>query len=156
MMFYMGIDPGKSGAIALIAEQRQILELKPFSKDDYKQIMKFYGGHETVCCLEHVAAMPGQGVTSMFSFGENFGWIQGMLEANDVGYQLVRPRVWKKDYSLNDSKQQSTEACRRLFPDVGNRLHRTDGSRKDDDGLAEALLMAEYARRHFGASKSAK
>lgn len=156
MSVYMGIDPGKSGAIAVIGEERQIMELKPFSKDGYKRIMRDYGGYDVVCCLEHVAAMPGQGVTSMFSFGENFGWIQGMLEANDVSYQLVRPRIWKKDYSLNDSKQQSTEACRRLFPDVGNRLHRTDGSRKDDDGLAEALLMAEYARRHFGASKSAK
>ena len=71
------------------------------------------------------------------------------MEALEIGYQLVRPRVWKKDFSLNDSKQQSTEACRRLFPDIGNRMRRTEKSRKDDDGIAEALLMAEYARRHF-------
>lgn len=145
--YYMGIDPGKSGAIAVIDETRVICHLEPFSKETFLALAKYYGERECVCCLEHVAAMPGQGVTSMFSFGENFGWIQGILEARDIAYQLVRPRVWKKDYSLNDSKQQSTEACKRLFPDA--RLYRTGRSRKDDDGLAEALLMAEYARRHF-------
>lgn len=149
MKLYMGIDPGKSGAIAVIGEDRQIWRLFPFDRIAYLGIMQEYAGQDIVCCLEHVASMPKQGVASTFSFGENFGWLQGALEAFGISYQLVRPRVWKKDYSLNDSKQLSTEACRRLFPDIGNRLRRTDKGRKDDDGLAEALLMAEYARRHF-------
>ena len=149
MKYYMGIDPGKSGALAVIGEDRQIWSMAPFDRAAFLRIMAEFTERDIVCCLEHVAAMPGQGVTSTFSFGENFGWLQGALEAMEISYQLVRPRVWKKDFSLNDSKQKSTEACRRLFPDVGNRLRLTETSRKDDDGLAEALLMAEYARRHF-------
>ncbi|MBQ9211121.1 MAG: hypothetical protein IJ153_05410 [Clostridia bacterium] len=149
MKYFIGIDPGKSGAIAVITEERKILELATFSKEAYLKIIGLYSRLDCVCCLEHVASMPGQGVASTFCFGENFGWIQGALEANGCSYQLVRPRVWKKDFSLNDSKQLSTEACRRLFPDVGDRLHKTPKSKKDDDGLAEALLMAEYARRRL-------
>lgn len=149
MEYFIGIDPGKSGAIAVITKDKQIVELASFSKEEYLRILRHYGELDSVCCLEHVASMPGQGVASTFAFGENFGWIQGVMEAMHCSYQLVRPRVWKKDFSLNDSKQLSTEACRRLFPDAGDRLHKTPKSKKDDDGLAEALLMAEYARRRL-------
>lgn len=149
MKYYMGIDPGKSGALAVIREDRRIFEVVPFDREAYLEAAQTYFNLDVICCLEHVAAMPGQGVTSMFSFGENFGWLQGVLEARRIGYQLVRPQVWKKEFSLNSSKQLSSEACRRIFPDAGNWLRRTPKSRKDDDGIAEALLMAEYARRHF-------
>lgn len=149
MKYFMGIDPGKSGALAVISEQRTIIKIRSFDRAAYLEVMREYSGQDIVCCLEHVGAMPGQGVTSMFSFGENFGWLQGALEASGIAYQLARPRVWKKDYSLNDSKQSSVDMCRRIFPDAGNQLRRTEKCRKDDDGIAEALLMAEYARRHF-------
>ena len=100
---------------------------------------------KAVCCLEHVSAMPGQGVTSMFTFGQNFGWIQGILQAFGISYELVRPQKWKKEFSITGDKNTSIAVCKRLFPDVS--LYRSDRCRKEDDNTAEALLMAEYARR---------
>lgn len=96
--------------------------------------------------LEHVGAMPGQGVTSMFSFGENFGYLKGLLEAFEIPYELVRPQRWKKEFGIS-GKNQSVEVCKRLFPGVS--LRRTERCKKDHDGMAEALLMAEFARRHY-------
>ena len=96
--------------------------------------------------LEHVGAMPGQGVTSMFSFGENFGYLKGLLEAFEIPYELVRPQRWKKEFGII-GKNQSVEVCKRLFPGVS--LRRTERCKKDHDGMAEALLMVEFARRHY-------
>jgi len=89
--------------------------------------------------------MPRQGVVSTFNFGSNFGWIQGVLDSFGVSYELVRPAKWKKEFSVTADKNSSIAVCKRLFPHVS--LLRTENCRKDDDGLAEALLMAEYARR---------
>lgn len=97
------------------------------------------------CCLEKVSSMPGQGVASTFTFGMNFGWIKGVLELGEIPYQEIRPQQWKKEFSLNSEKAKSIEVCRRLFPDVD--LKRTPKCRIPHDGIAEALLMAEYARR---------
>ena len=81
----------------------------------------------------------------MFKFGENFGFIQGVLKSLGIPYELVRPQKWKKEFSITADKNTSIEVCKRLFPGVD--LKRTERCRKDDDGIAEALLMAEYARR---------
>ena len=83
----------------------------------------------------------------MFSFGENFGWLQGVLEAFGVSYELVRPLKWKREFSVTADKNSSIAVCKRLFPDVS--LLPTERCRKDNDGMAEALLMAEYARRRL-------
>ena len=69
----------------------------------------------------------------------------GLLKANGIPYQLVRPQKWKKEYSITANKNTSIEVCKRLFPNVS--LLPTERCRKDHDGLAEALLMAEFARR---------
>ena len=99
-----------------------------------------------VACVEKVGAHPGQGVTSMFSFGQSYGFILGVLAALGIGVQLVPPGTWKKEFSLiGKDKAASVEVCKRLFPGVN--LLATDKCRKDSDGMAEALLMAEYARR---------
>ena len=100
-----------------------------------------------MCCLEHVGARPGQGVTSMFSFGENFGFIQGLLTAYSIPFELVRPQKWKKEFSITADKNSSIAVCKRLFPDVS--LLPTARCTKDNDGIAEALLMAEYAKRRL-------
>ena len=100
-----------------------------------------------MCCLEHVGARPGQGVTSMFSFGENFGFIQGLLTAYSIPFELVRPQKWKKEFSITADKNSSIEVCKRLFPDVS--LLATPKCKKPSDGIAEALLMAEYAKRRL-------
>lgn len=100
-----------------------------------------------MCCLEHVGARPGQGVTSMFSFGENFGFIQGLLTAYSIPFELVRPQKWKKEFSITADKNSSIDVCNRLFPDVS--LLATPKCKKPSDGIAEALLMAEYAKRRL-------
>lgn len=142
-MIYIGIDPGKSGAMAIITQFA--IELYPFDPVLYINALARHHEEPCKCCLEHVSAMPKQGVTSTFNFGENFGWIQGILDAFGVSYELVRPLKWKREFSVTSDKNTSIEVCRRLFPDVS--LRRNDRCTKDDDGMAEALLMAEYARR---------
>ena len=84
----------------------------------------------------------------MFHFGENFGWIQGVLESNHIPYELVRPQKWKKEFSITADKNRSVEVCKRLFPELS--LLPTERCKKESDGLAEATLMAEYARRRLG------
>ena len=150
-MKYIGIDAGKKGALAII-DDHGIVGVTVFDEGKYADILGavWNGKGEAICCLEHVGAMPGQGVTSMFSFGENFGFIQGLLKANGIPYELVRPQKWKKEFSITKDKNTSIEVCKRLFPNVS--LLPTDRCRKDHDGLAEAILLAEYARRKLGRS----
>lgn len=142
-MNYIGIDPGKGGALAVITEENALVF--PFDRKSYVNILGAMRGKQAKCCLERVGAMPGQGVTSMFSFGENFGFIQGVLEANGIPYELVTPQKWKREFGVTGDKNSAVSVCHRLFPEVS--LLRTPKSRKADDGMAEALLMAEYARR---------
>ena len=147
-MIYIGIDPGQSGALAIIKDGE--IKLHPFDEQKYINecyLVQNYYKENVKCCLEHVSAMPGQGVTSMFRFGENFGFIQGVLKSFGIPYELVRPQKWKKEFGITADKNTSIEVCKRLFPGVD--LKRTERCRKDDDGLAEALLMAEYARRRL-------
>lgn len=144
-MIYIGIDPGKSGALAVISDDGSV-SVVPFDTETYKATLRYAPG-PTRAVLEHVTAMPGQGVTSMFNFGQNFGYIRGLLEANGIPYELVRPQKWKKEFSITGDKNSSIEVCKRLFPGVS--LKRTEKCRKDDNNIAEALLMAEYARRRL-------
>ena len=146
-MIYLGIDPGKSGALAYITEDGAVNVFK-FDDGLYTYTLRQIAAQgPAVCCLEHVSAMPGQGVTSMFHFGENFGFIQGLLFAYGIRFELVRPQKWKKEFSITGNKNSSIAVCKRLFPDVS--LLPSERCRKDHDGMAEALLMAEYARRRL-------
>lgn len=146
MKTYIGIDPGKSGALALLTKDGQYTVV-PFHESIYVSILKAASGPSSVCCVEKVGAMPGQGVVSMFNFGHNLGYIEGLLQAFDIPYQLVPPQTWKKEFSVTSDKNTSIEVCRKLFPHVC--LLPTSKSRKPSDGMAEAMLMAEYARRRF-------
>lgn len=143
-MIYIGIDPGEKGTMAIIWEWGKI-ELIPFSVDGYKDMMRQCPPMECRCCLERVNAMPKQGVVSMFNFGKNFGFIQGLLTAYSIPYELVTPQKWKKEFQITGDKNSSIAVCKRLFPDVD--LRRTERCKKNDDGAAESLLLAEYARR---------
>lgn len=151
-MIYIGIDPGKNGAIALLGNSPESTIVYPYSAENFIKPLRSmaaawqFSEEKVIACLEHVTAMPGQGVTSMFNFGQNFGYIRGMLEAFQIPYELVRPQKWKKEFGIS-GKNSSVECCKRLFPGVS--LRRTEKCRKDDDGMAEALLMAEYARRRL-------
>lgn len=145
-MIYIGIDPGKDGAMAFISDVASDAVIVPYDPEVYRKVLKEFDSKTAKACLEHVGAMPGQGVTSMFSFGENFGYIRGLMEAYEIPYELVRPQRWKKEFGISD-KNQSIEVCKRLFP--GENLKRTPRCKKEHDGMAEALLMALYARRRL-------
>ena len=79
----------------------------------------------------------GQGVTSMFSFGENFGFIQGLLTACGVPYQLVRPQRWKKEFGIS-GKNESIAVCKRLFPEVSLRRNARCKKRQRRNGRGAA------------------
>lgn len=145
-MFYIGIDPGKNGAIAVLSGDI-IVTKSIFDAEEYSFIIGKYRDLETKCCLERVSAMKGQGVTSMFSFGENYGFIKGLLTANKISFQVVTPKKWKKFFELTKDKNKSIDVCKRLFPGID--LKKTDKCRKDHDGLAEACLLAFYAKKHM-------
>lgn len=146
-MTYIGIDPGKSGALAVIYEDGKAY-VYPFEEETYIEIAQNASSAACIACVEKVGAMPGQGVTSMFTFGKNAGFIEGVLQSLGIPYQLIPPQTWKKEFQLNASKQKSIDVCKKLFPVVS--LLPTEKCRKENDGMAEALLMAEYARRKFG------
>ena len=145
-MIYIGIDPGKKGGVATISDDG----VKVYQWDDQRFIedMRQHANwlDKCVAAVEKVGAMPGQGVTSMFSFGQSYGFILGVLAAFGIPYQLVSPATWKREFGLLKSqKQGSVDVCKRLFPGVS--LLPTDRCRKESDGMAESLLIAEYARR---------
>lgn len=155
-MLYFGIDPGKSGAMAVISDlastaEKPYVRIVPFDEEAYRGVLKFYVEHDYEhiggAVVERVNAMPGQGVTSMFSFGTNYGYIQGLLAAYGIPYELVLPRVWKKAFGVTSDKNTSIEVAKRMFPTVS--FKRTERCRKDDDGAAESALLAAYAKRIF-------
>lgn len=144
---FIGIDPGKSGGIACIDTEDGICYTEPYSDKALIDLCSSASrkGQKVVCCLEKVGAMPGQGVVSMFNFGQSVGYIKGVLESFMIPYQEITPQKWKREFSLTSDKAKSAEVCRKLFPEVS--LLATPKCRKPHDGMTEALLMAEYARR---------
>lgn len=144
-MFYLGIDPGQKGGIAVISEYG--IDVFPYSDDTLKAVAKSLTAVDVRCCLEQVHSMPRQGVSSTFKFGVSYGYIKGVLEARGISYQEIPPQRWKKEFGLNSDKTASIDVCKRLFPGVD--LKATPRCRTDHDGMAEALLMAEYARRRL-------
>ncbi len=143
-MIYMGVDPGQKGAYAMI--DGEWVTVKHWDDLNFARDVRQLSGERVLAAVEKVGAMPGQGVTSMFSFGTSYGFIQGVLAAFEVAYQLVPPRKWKAEFGLlNTEKQASVDVARRLFPWVS--LRPTGRCRKDSDGMSDALLIAEYARR---------
>jgi hypothetical protein len=77
-MIYIGCDPGKNGGLAIL--QGEEVQTFRYDRDTYRCVLSDLRGEKAVCCLEHVGVMPKNGSVSMFHFGENFGWLQGMLE----------------------------------------------------------------------------
>ena len=149
-MIYIGVDPGKNGGYAVIAKSETGQTVKVYPWDDVFFVCEMNAlasmTDGIVAAVEKVGAMPGQGVTSMFNFGKSAGYIEGVLSALGISYQLVMPKRWKAEFTLNGKdKAASIAVCRRLFPDVN--LRPTQRCRKDSDGMAEAVLIAEFAKR---------
>ena len=150
-MTFIGIDPGKSGAMATITEENDgsvsSTSAVLFSESAYRDALDAVGGN-AFAVVENVHSMPKQGVSSSFAFGQNFGWIIGLLYARAIPTELVNPQKWKRMFSCTADKNTSIIVAERLFPRQS--LYATERCRKPHDGIAEALLMAEYGRRIHG------
>lgn len=156
-MIFAGIDPGKTGALAILlpddsVEFLDVPRIKVRGKDvpawstwqdTWAYIMEAPGVTHVI--IEDVASRPGQGVSSMFKFGRTLGFAHAIALSikPTPSIEFVTPSVWKGKLGLlNSSKGASREKAVSLFPGVANRL-----SRVKDDGRAEALLLAHYGRR---------
>ncbi len=97
-------------------------------------------GKEVIAVVEHVNAMPGQGVTSMFNFGQSFGVLKGICSAMQLPMYFVRPAKWKRYFNLiNSEKDASRTKAIQIFPYISERL-----SRKKDSNKADAILIASF------------
>ena len=101
--------------------------------------------NEVKVVIEHVSAMPGQGVTSMFNFGQSFGILKGICSAMNLSMYFVRPVKWKKHFNLiNSSKDASRTKAIEIFPYFSTNL-----SKKKDANKADAILIASYFEETF-------
>lgn len=147
-MIWIGIDPGAKGAMAILGGSDGP-EIIPFDAQEYMERLRALKTEykDCICCIEAVQPIRGNGIIALFKLGQSYGWLLGMLDAIGIPYQPITPQKWKKEFGLTSDKAKSIEVCRRLFPDVI--LKRTERSKKDDDNMAEACLLALYAKRKF-------
>ena len=150
-MLIYGIDPGFTGAIALYWPDTGKLEVHdmPVMKNPKgKTIINPHGvldilaneGGKSLAVIERVASRPGQGVVSVFSFGEGYGHLQMACAASKLPLQYVTPATWKKHFGLSRDKGVSRSLTMQRFPDYASEF-----SRAKDDGRAEAVLIALFA-----------
>ena len=153
-MKIFGIDPGVSGAICVLKEGK-ILEVyeMPTMIDGKKNKRQVNGAEVTNIFLrelndegtvkivvEHVTAMPGQGVTSMFNFGQSFGVLKGICAALKLPIYFVRPVKWKKHFNLiKTNKDASRTKVIEIFPYISSKI-----PRKKDSNKADSILIAKY------------
>ena len=154
-MLIIGIDPGISGSICFF-EEGKILEVieMPVMTDGKKNKKQVNGAqiynefskrinkkdHEVRVVIEQVSAMPGQGVTSMFNFGQSFGILKGICSAMQLPMFFVRPAKWKKYFNLiNSQKDASRTRAIEIFPYFSTQL-----SKKKDSNKADAILIASF------------
>jgi len=147
-MVYMGIDPGKSGGIAVVNGSRKSQSWKMPDTDSgmWDCIHEACSGKGVFACLEKVHAMPGQGVKSMFTFGENFGKMKMALTAAAVSYELVTPQAWQKKLGIpkRNTKSESKPQFKKRLKSVAEGLFPQGDVTM---ASADALLIAEYCRR---------
>ena len=148
------IDPGLSGGIAILDDLKiyDIFDMPIMSEGkknknqlNSAQLVNILNKHvlkkeNTFVIVEQVSAMPGQGVTSMFNFGQTFGSIKGICAALGLPIFFVRPAKWKKHFNLiNSEKDASRTKVIEMYPGISNKL-----SRKKDNNKADAILIAQY------------
>ena len=156
MKFIIGIDPGVNGAIAIIEDNGKLVQVfdmpaievlignktkRRVSPEILAAKLKLYADQGARAWVEQVNAMPGQGVTSMFAFGEAFGLARGVLSGLRVPTYTVQPARWKKAMGVNAGKDGSRAKAAQLWPAAAMEFRRVK-----DDGRAEAALIAEYGR----------
>ena len=153
-MKIIGIDPGLSGAIAVLEDKRVLsifdMPVMAEGKKNKKQlnsaqlvnILKENTkiSEDVAVVVEHVNAMPGQGVTSMFNFGQTFGAIKGVCAALSLPIFFVRPSKWKKHFELiNSAKDASRTKVIEMYPSLSNQL-----TKKRDVNKSDAILIARF------------
>ena len=155
-MLIIAIDPGITGSICFF-EDGKIINLvempnMPDGKKNKKQVngsqlyneisskIKNIEKKNIKVVIEQVSAMPGQGVTSMFNFGQSFGVLKGVCSAMQISMYFVRPTKWKKYFNLiNSEKDASRTKAIQIFPYISAQL-----SRKKDANKADAILIASF------------
>jgi len=160
-MIIIGIDPGLSGSICFF-ENGKILDVveMPTMTDGKKNKKQVNGSQiyneilkkishldksEIKVVIEQVSAMPGQGVTSMFNFGQSFGILKGICSAMQLPVYFVRPAKWKKYFNLiNSEKDASRTRAIEIFPYFSSQL-----SKKKDSNKADAILISSFFYETF-------
>lgn len=152
-MYYLGIDPGKQGGLALL-DNEQIINIIPTpiaGKDiDLAAItdwlLKLIKADSCEAWIEKVGAMPQQGVSSMFTFGFGTGAMHGILAGLHIPRYLVTPQAWKKEIlsGTDKSKDAAMDWCKRSYP-TANLI--PDGHRVSHSGMADALCIATFGMR---------
>ena len=155
-MLIIGIDPGISGSICFFENGKiiDVVEMPTMTEGKknkrqvngaqvYNEILKRINKsekHNVRVVIEQVSAMPGQGVTSMFNFGQSFGILKGICSAMQLPLYFVRPAKWKKYFSLiNSEKDASRTKAIEMFPYYSSNL-----SKKKDSNKADAILIASF------------
>jgi crossover junction endodeoxyribonuclease RuvC len=153
-MKIIGIDPGLSGGIAVLennkVEEVYDMPVMPEGKKNKRQLNSaqlvkllknnIQDKEKTAVVVEQVNAMPGQGVTSMFNFGQTFGAIKGICAALDLPIYFVRPAKWKKHFELiNSTKDASRTKAIEMYPTISDKL-----SKKKDVNKSDAILIARF------------
>ena len=153
-MKIIGIDPGLTGAIAIMQNNKvlDIIDMPVMAegKKNKRQLnsaqlvsiikKNIESNEEVAVVVEQVNAMPGQGVTSMFNFGQTFGAIKGVCAALELPIFFVRPSKWKKYFELiNASKDSSRTKAIEMYPSLSNHL-----AKKKDVNKSDAILIARY------------
>ena len=155
-MLIIGIDPGISGAICFFEDGKIVDVIEMPTMAEGKKNKKQVNGNQLFneikerisvsryenisVVVEHVSAMPGQGVTSMFNFGQSFGVIKGICSAMQLPIHFIRPTKWKKYFNLiKTSKDASRSRAIEIFPKASEKL-----KRKKDSNKADAILIASY------------
>ena len=155
-MLIIGIDPGISGSICFFDEGKiiDVIEMPTMTegKKNKRQVngsqiyneiytrIKNLEKKNIKIVIEQVSAMPGQGVTSMFNFGQSFGVLKGLCSAMQLPMYFVRPARWKKYFNLiNSEKDASRTKAIQIFPYISAQL-----SRKKDANKADAILIASF------------
>ena len=138
-MRIIGIDPGKSGGLAWCVDG--FMQCWPMPKTEHdiaKLIQDFSRFDDTFCFIEKVHAMPGQGVTSMFTFGRGYGFLRGCLVSYKIPFDEVTPSTWQKALGCmsKGDKNIPKAKAQQLFPDLNITLK-----------TADAVLIAEWGRR---------
>ena len=155
-MLIIGIDPGISGSICFLENGKIIDVIEMPTMAEGKKNKKQVNGSQIFneisnriikiekqdikVVIEKVSAMPGQGVTSMFNFGQSFGVLKGIFSAMQIPMDFVSPVKWKKYYNLiNTQKDSSRTKAIEFFPYISSKL-----SRKKDANKADAILIASF------------